>query len=143
MLFVVGILQVSDITPTYPGDENNSGVEIQATRDAKVTHELDTVFDCLRSARSRYLLYYLSDKIATVTSVEEAVEAVQEYEAATMETVALPERQSVRMDLINSHLPRLQAAGILSHSPQHGEVHFDGIPLLEEWLERSRQLELD
>lgn len=125
----------------YDG-EKNTGERVEATRDSSITHELDTVFDCLRSARSRFLLYYLSDKEATVTSVEEAVEAVQEYEAATVETVALPERQSVRMDLINSHFPRLHAAGILSHSPQHGEVHFDGIPLLEEWLERSRQPEL-
>lgn len=129
--------------PTTNRCENYDGVRIQATRDSTATRQLDTAFGCLRSARSRYLLYYLADYDEKVIPVEKAIEAVQKYEAASMWTDELPPRQSVRINLINVHFPRLRAAGVLIHDPQRGEIQFDGNVKLEEWLEQSRQLELN
>lgn len=134
---------MSDDMTIDESNENNPSGQIEATVNPKHTKQLDTAFDCLRSARSRHLLYYLYDKDETAIPIEEAVEAVQEYEAATMAIHELPSRQAIRLDLINSHLPRLMAAGVLNHDPRRGEVQFDGNPLVEEWLDRSRQFELD
>lgn len=129
--------------PEKNSDESNGGSGIQASRDAAMTEELDTVFDCLRAARRRYLLYYLSTMEGPVTSVEEVVEAVRGYEAAGSETDDPSPRQSVRIDLIHAHIPRLDAMGVLNYDARTGTIRFHGDDPLEEWLDRIHRLELD
>lgn len=123
-------------------DERNDTSPNEGTRDIPTSNQLDIVYDCLRSARSRYLLYYLCDNKEAVIPVEEAIEAVQEYEGLSLGTDELPPRQAMRINLLHQHLPRLQAAGVVTHDPQRGEIQFKGNPLLEEWVKRSRELEL-
>lgn len=122
--------------------EYNEKWETPGTRDEEVTDELDTVFDVLRSARRRYLLYYLYDTEDAVLSLEELVEAVRQYEAADTETDELPPRQSVRTSLVHAHLPLLAAKGVLDNDSRRGAVRFYGYAPLGEWLERARHLEL-
>lgn len=123
--------------------EYNEKWETPVTRDEEVTDELDTVFDVLRSARRRYILYYLYDTQDAVLSLEELVEAVRQYEAADTETDELPPRQSVRTSLVHAHLPLLAAKGVLDHDSRRGTVRFYGYAPLGEWLERARHPELD
>lgn len=109
-------------------------------RDAGPTDRLDAVFDVLRDSRRRYLLYHLTDADDGVFSLEELVQAVREYEADGDDR---PPRQAVRTSLVHDHLPRLGDLDVLEHDPRHGTVRFHGAGLLDGWLDRTRQVELD
>lgn len=124
-------------------DENKDEGVTRVTRDSEVASRIDTVFDVLRVARRRYLLYVLYETENVVLSVEEIVEAVRRYEATDTETGELPPSQPVRTSLVHAHLPRLASVGILDFDIRRGNVRFYGYPPLEEWLERTRYLELD
>lgn len=136
-------LQMSDETSEKTPRATTGAEQGHPSRDPTVTRQLDTVYECLRFSRSRYLLYHLAGTDDRVSTVEEAATAVQEYEATGPETTERPSKQSVRIDLINGHCPRLQAARVLTHDPQSGEIHFAGTSLLTEWLERSYHREID
>lgn len=123
--------------------EGPNGRTIQATRDSQVTAEFDAVFDLLRVARRRYLLYYLFGMEDVVTTFEEAVEAVRAYEGAGTESDELPSRKSIRVDLFHSQFPRLEDAGIIEFDQRDGMVRFHGSVPLEEWLEHAKYLELE
>lgn len=128
--------------PNDDRKEYNSEPRIYGARDPAMTEELDAVFGCLRAARRRYLLYYLSTSDDSVVAVEEAVAAVREYEAADNGSGELPPRQSVRTDLLHAHLPRLADVGVLDYDLRTGEIQFEGAGPTREWLERARQFEL-
>lgn len=117
--------------------------ETRSVRDSEVTNQLDTVFDCLRSARRRNLLYYLSDTEDAVVSVEDIVDAVWQQETPSTGSATVPLRQSIRLSLVHVHLPRLAVIGAVDYDSRRGEVRFNGYPPLEEWLEQVSQLELD
>ena len=133
---------MSDDVPGGHSGENNERAEIREVRNPAMTEELDTAFDCLRSARRRYLLYHLADNDDPVVTFEEAVAAIREYEGADTGSDEVPPRQSVRTDLLHSHLPRLADAGVLDYDLRTGEIRFEGTGPVEEWLERARRFEL-
>lgn len=113
------------------------------TRDSRRTEQLDTVFDLLRVARRRYLLYYLHGMEGTRTTEEEAVDAVCAFERGGTEADESVSRQSVRVDLAHAHLPKLSAMGVVDHDPREAVIELNGYPPLEEWLDWARYLELD
>lgn len=125
-------------------DRNNSRWDEEPlTRDSRVTYQLDTVFELLRTPYRRYLLYYLYDVDDAVVSVEQAVEAVQRYEAAGAETDERSDKESVRLSLLNVQLPKLASVGVIDHDSERGKIRFWGHEPIDEWLYHARYLEFD
>ena len=113
------------------------------TRNPEVTAHLNTVFDILRRPHCRYLLYYLYTVEEAVVQAEDIVNAVQRYEAAGSETDETPARESVRLGLLNIHLPRLVSEEIIHYDSERGKVRFWGYKPLDEWVYHARHLEFD
>lgn len=110
-------------------------------RGAYVADELDVAFDLLGVARRRYLLYYLSDRSDGRATIEEAIEGVRDLADGQSGSTNPPPRQTVRLELIHSHLPRLEAKGVVDWDPRHGDVNLQLTKPLEEFLEWARVLE--
>lgn len=130
-----------DIYEVVEGEFNEESV-FQQPRNPRTGGRLDAVFDLLRSARRRALLYHLYDAETAVHALEDVVEGVRQYEPPDAEGDGPPSRQAVRTSLVHAHFPRLAAVGALEYDPRRGEVRFHGHPPIEEWLERTRRLEL-
>lgn len=118
------------------------GNSVSLTRHSEVTENLDTVFELLRHARRRYLLYYLFPMNGTVAEFEAAANAVYRYEAAGSDGDD-SSRKDVRIALHHSHLPHLADAGVIDYDRRHGTIRFTGSPALEEWVEHAQYKELD
>lgn len=115
----------------------------EAGHEDGVAAELDAAFDLLSAARRRHLLYFLSTRTDETATVEEAVEAVLAFADASDEDGELPARQSVRLSLIHSHIPRLDANDVVEYDARHGEIRVGTDEPLAELLERARRLELE
>lgn len=113
------------------------------TRNSNVTDSLSTVFGLLCDSRRRYLLYYLSTRNGDVTELAAAVNAVSRYEAAGTEADDAFPREEVRIELHHDHLPRLSKAGVLDYDERQGTIRFAGDAALEEWVEATRNEELE
>lgn len=111
-------------------------------RDSQATAELDTAFDLLQVSNRRYLLYYLSSLPDETTTLEDAVEAVRSFVVAGDEVERLPPRQSIRLELVHSHLPRLEGKGVIDYDPRRGEIRFVTRHPLVGFLDQARTLEL-
>ena len=137
---------VSDDMTRDSGDENKVEAKCVSTtrleRDSRVSGQLDTVFDILNDASRRYLLYFLHATERGVYSVEDAVDVVRAYEAAG-DDEEVRRRKFVWIDLVHSHLPRLDEAGVVDYSPHAETVRYRGYAPLEEWLEHACYRELD
>jgi hypothetical protein len=138
---------VSDDLPHTRTDEHksDSGTDtaVRETRDSRASERLDVVFDLLRSAPRRYLLYYLYEMGADWTTYTEAATAVANYEAATGDVTTAPSRETIRQQLHHVHLPRLEAAGVVECDPRQEYVRFNGHDELGVWLQVARAAELE
>lgn len=111
--------------------------------DGESGQRLDDAFTLLASAQRRYLLYYLSSMEGAETTLERAVEAVEEYEPSAESADSLPTRQRIRLSLVHDHLPRLVAADVLEYDTCDGTIRYDGTGSLGKWLAQTASLELD
>lgn len=111
-------------------------------RDSQATAELDTAFDLLQASNRRYLLYYLSNLPDETTTLEDAVEAVRSFVVAGDEVEQLPPRQSIRLELVHSHLPQLEGKGVIDYDPRRGEIRLVTRHPLVGFLDQARTLEL-
>lgn len=129
-------------------DGNNSGGEgsTSVARNARMTDDLNAIFDLLGVEQRRYVLYHLHSMEGKVTTIEDTVDAVYAYEAAGTEEDELTSQEQIRVNLHHAQLPWLADAGLIDYDRRHGTIHFTGFSPhqgLEEWLEHARQLELD
>lgn len=125
------------------GKFDEMGNRTSLRRRSTATDGLDTVFDLLCDSRRRYLLYCLVTVDGDVVEREAAVNAVRDYEAAGTEATDRSSREEIRNELYTDSLPRLGNAGVLDYDPRQGTVRFAGRPLLEEWVEHARDVELE
>lgn len=117
-----------------------TGTRTSVSRRSTTTDRLDTVFDVLGNSRRRYLLYQLVAMDESVVELEDAAEAVSEYEADQSETDR-PSREDVTIALHHDHLPRLARTRILDYDPRQGTIRLTGDDELEAWVEFARSKE--
>lgn len=82
----------------------------------------DVVFELLSSPRRRYILYYLrqSDEPVELTTLAEQVAA---WENETdVDTITEQERKRVYVSLYQTHVPRLDEAGVIEYDKDSGMV---------------------
>ena len=91
-----------------------------ATNQDRLTQDL--VFDILSSARRRYLLYYLREADEPV-HINELAEQVAAWENETdVEDLSSQQRKRVYVSLYQSHIPKLESAGIVDYDEESGLV---------------------
>jgi hypothetical protein len=82
----------------------------------------DELFHLLQNQRRRRVLLYLQDTDSQV-SMRDVAEQVAAWENdTTVEALSSDERQRVYIALYQSHLPKLDDAGVLSYDQQRGNV---------------------
>lgn len=82
----------------------------------------DVVFDLLSSSRRRFVLYYLRGQEGPVELSELATELAAWENDTAVEDVTERQRKRVYVSLYQTHIPKLQEAGIISYDSDTGEV---------------------
>lgn len=82
----------------------------------------DLVFEVLKSPRRRYVLYYLR-KHGGVVDLSEVTEQVAAWEnGTTIEGLESEQRKRVYISLYQTHLPKLDEAGIVEYDQGDGVI---------------------
>jgi DNA-binding transcriptional ArsR family regulator len=91
-----------------------------STSDTELTQ--DDVFEILSSPRRRYLLYYLRQRQEPVelTALAEHVAAWEN--GVDTDDLTTQERKRVYVSLYQTHVPKLDEAGIVEYDPESGMV---------------------
>lgn len=106
-----------------PNDESVS--EILTSRSSTKTEESlsrDLVFDVLKNRRRRHALHYLKQKDEPVELSELAEQVAAWENDSTVEGISAAERKRVYTALYQSHLPKLDDAGIVEYNQSRGIV---------------------
>jgi len=82
----------------------------------------DTVFDLLSSARRRFVLYYLRDTDRTVELGELADEVAAWENDTAIDALTSQQRKRVYVSLYQTHIPKLEAEGIIEYNSDSGAV---------------------
>lgn len=82
----------------------------------------DVVFDLLSSSRRRYVLQYLSQHEGPVAFSELANELAAWENDTDVEDITERQRKRVYVSLYQTHIPKLEEAGIVSYDRDTGEV---------------------
>ena len=91
-----------------------------ATESTRTSRE--EVFDAVKNLRRRYVLYYLQ-RYGGPVELGELAEQVAAWENdATVSEVSPGQRKSVYSALHQTHLPKLEAAGVLRYDPNRSLV---------------------
>lgn len=107
-------------------------------KDELRSSELDSMFEALSVARRRYVLYYLADRPDEAVDLVDLIDHVRMVEQAegTAETTR---QERIRIDLHHSHLPKLDAMGVIDYDGRSGTVRYRSRPTFEDWLDRARR----
>lgn len=82
----------------------------------------DVVFDILSSARRRYVLYLLRTEDAPVELTELAEDVAAWENDTTVDELTKQQRKRVYVSLYQTHVPKLEDAGLVSYNQDSGEV---------------------
>jgi DNA-binding transcriptional ArsR family regulator len=82
----------------------------------------DQLFDILSSPRRRYVLYYLREQGDPIelTALAEKLAAWQDNTA--LEDVSPQDRKRMYVSLYQTHIPKLEEAGLITYDPDSGEI---------------------
>ncbi|MFC4553065.1 MULTISPECIES: DUF7344 domain-containing protein [Halorussus] len=86
----------------------------------------DLVFDVLKNRRRRYALHYLRRAEETVQLSELAEQVAAWENDTTIDAISAAERKRVYTALYQSHLPKLDDAGIVDYNQNRGIVELSG-----------------
>ncbi|WP_433625749.1 DUF7344 domain-containing protein [Halomicrococcus sp. NG-SE-24] len=110
------------------GDESGMAGRVPDILDSDASKERDDplsrdmVFDVLKNQRRRYALHYLKQIDGTV-QLSDLAEQVAAWENDTaVDTISAAERKRVYTALYQSHLPKLDDAGIVDYNQNRGIV---------------------
>ncbi|WP_135662370.1 DUF7344 domain-containing protein [Halorhabdus rudnickae] len=108
---------------------------VDFTEPADPPVELDRVFEILKNQRRRYVLRYLSDIDGQVRLGELAEQiAAWEYEKDVRQ-ISSQERKRVYVGLYQSHLPKMDDAGVISYNKSRGTIEIgENIAFFEQYL---------
>lgn len=82
----------------------------------------DVVFDILSSARRRYVLYQLRTEDGPVELTELAEDVAAWENDTTVDELTKQQRKRVYVSLYQTHVPKLEDAGLVQYDQDSGEV---------------------
>lgn len=97
-----------------------------------VHEDLDRLFDLLAEPRRRRVLTYLSETAADAVALTDLIAAVVAREPDPEGEI--DHYEVVAIDVYHTHLPKLEAAGLLEYDARSRTVRYYGHPKLEEFL---------
>lgn len=103
--------------PTAGDDPRTSGSEEQPTELSK-----DELFHLLQNQRRRQVLVFLQDTEGEINMRDVAEQVAAWENDTTIDALDSNERQRVYIALYQSHLPKLDDAGVLTYNQQRGIV---------------------
>lgn len=102
---------------------------------------LSRILGALAHQRRRYVLYYLHDHERTQTD-DLAVQVAAWEQDIPITDVPAEEAEQVKMNLVHSHLPKLEDHGLVEYDQRSDAVSYTHPPaLLEEALELAATIE--
>lgn len=105
-------------------------------------YSLDAVLDVLSAARRRAVLYALRDRDdCSPVPVDELADEVVTRERAVSNRRETPDADEVRLSLVHTHLPKLEAAGIAEFDADAGVLEYCENPALHSCLDFVETLE--
>jgi DNA-binding transcriptional ArsR family regulator len=84
------------------------------------TPSLDAIFDLLSNEHRRYILYYFHEQPQAVATVDELVT----YLLTQFDARAAEDADRLRIQLLYSHLPKLEGHGILEYDERSETVRY-------------------
>lgn len=107
-----------------------------------IPYSFEAVLEILSASRRRTLLYELKDRTGETFDLERLVEWVYTREMAIPVRESPESRDRVLTLLVQVHLPKLEAAGILTHDSDQHLIEYDTNPALESFVRYIEALEL-
>lgn len=101
---------------------------------------LNNIFTVLADKRRRFLLYALRDQPGDVP-VDRLLDQLVDMEARAEGRSGGRTRHHLEVALHHRHLPRLDRLDIVDFDDDSGTVSYNGHPLLEQWLNQTRELD--
>lgn len=97
----------------------------------------DTIFSVLQNARRRYVIYYLVTHDGWVTSRDLADQVAAWENDDPVQELSYEQRKRVRTALYQTHLPRLDDAGVIEYDVRDGRLRpTDQLTAYERYLDR-------
>lgn len=96
---------------------------------------LETVFGILEDKERRFLLYLLHGTDRRWHDLAEVIERIERHHDGCTD-------EELWLSVVHTHLPKLSAAGLVQYDESDERVRYDGHPLLDEWLQRTRRQDL-
>lgn len=115
---------VSEGSTESGGRRRGSSAEVVSSRTSSEPTPLsrDLVFDVLKNRRRRHALHYLKQQDGPVELSELAEQVAAWENESTVEGISAAERKRVYTALYQSHLPKLDDAGIVEYNQSRGIV---------------------
>lgn len=101
------------------------------------TPTIDDVFDLLSDWRRRTVCRYFVTTGSSAADVEPLAAAVARRTADSALDPAETNEEAIRAALVEEHLPRLDAAGVVDFDPRSDSVRYWGHPTVEKWAEHA------
>lgn len=117
-------------------------VESNGSTAVPIPYSFETVLEILFAPRRRTLLYELKDRTRETIDLEELVEWVYTREKAIPARESPGPRDDVLLSLVHYHLPKLEAAGILTFNSDQHRIEYNMNPAFESCIRYIETLEL-
>lgn len=102
-------------------------VDSLLTREPRGELSREVIFELLRNQRRRYILHYLKQQEEQVP-LQELVEQVAAWENDVPVTdVSSKEHQRVYVALVQTHLPRMESADVITYEENRGTVELSDV----------------
>lgn len=99
---------------------------------------LDTIFDLLSNPRRRFVLHYLERVNEPVELTELAARIAAEENDVPIDELTSQQRKRAYVSLYQSHVPKLEQAGVVTYDPDTGEVELtDQARVIDEQLDTA------
>ncbi|WP_123538269.1 DUF7344 domain-containing protein [Halosimplex salinum] len=102
---------------------------------------IDTVFDALADWRRREICQFFREGDVTTATVDELAMLLAACEPVGLDQTHGRTHEEFASELTESHLPRLDAAGVVDYDERSGTVRYWGQPTVEKWLEHVEEVD--
>jgi len=102
---------------------------------------IDTVFEALADWRRREVCLFFRETDVTTATVDELAMLLAACEPDGVGGTRDRDHDELAAELEETHLPRLDAAGVVDYDERSETVHYWGQPTVEKWLEHITAVE--
>ncbi|MFC7138679.1 hypothetical protein ACFQMA_02365 [Halosimplex aquaticum] len=102
---------------------------------------IDTVFDALADWRRREVCQFFRETDVSTATVDELAMLLAACEPAGLGETDGRTHEEFATELTETHLPRLDAAGVVDYDDRSDTVRYWGQPTVEKWLEHVTEVD--